>query len=99
MWVVGTLRYGEFTPLPDLPPFQEAWQAREWAIALLADNPGTLASGVDCLTWRFARKSTMWCHGDEGARLSCCLLAGALMTKPSSASRSFLCSTFEALCI
>jgi hypothetical protein len=56
MWVVGILRRGEFTPLPDSPPFREASQAREWALEFLENNPGTLASGVDCLTWRLFKE-------------------------------------------
>jgi hypothetical protein len=56
MWVVGILRHGEFTPLPDSPTFREAWQAREWARDYLENNPGTLASGIDCITWRLLRE-------------------------------------------
>jgi hypothetical protein len=55
MWVVGILRHGEFTPLRDSPSFREAWQAREWAKEFLENNPGTLASGADCMTWRLLR--------------------------------------------
>jgi len=56
MWTVGILRHSEFTPLPDSPTFREAWQAREWAIELLKNNPGTLASDVDCVTWRLRKE-------------------------------------------
>jgi hypothetical protein len=56
MWFVGILRHGEFTPLPDSPTFREARQAREWAREFLENNPGTLAAGVDCITWRLLRE-------------------------------------------
>ena len=56
MWAVGILRHSEFTPLPDSPTFREAWQAREWATEFLKNNPGTLASDVDCVTWRLRKE-------------------------------------------
>lgn len=56
MWVVGILRHGEFAPLPASPSFPEPWQAREWAREFLEKNPGILASGTDCMTWRIPKE-------------------------------------------
>jgi hypothetical protein len=56
MWVVGILRHGEFTPLPDSPPFREAWEARAWAREFLEHNPGIISSGADCMTWRLRKE-------------------------------------------
>jgi hypothetical protein len=52
MWVVGTLRDGEFIVLPESAKFAAPLDAKAWARDYLAKYPDLLQRGRDLLTWR-----------------------------------------------